>query len=239
VDPHTATNQRLWDELAPLHAASEYYDVDSFLEGKDTLTEVEVAEVGDVRGKRLLHLMCHFGLDTLSWARRGANVTGVDFSESAIAIARDLAQRTGLDATFHCGDVLRAADELDDTFDVVFLSRGVIMWLTDLNALATTCAQLLRPRGTFYLYEIHPLVTTGQGSYFHSRDPAVVVKDGSYAVSDPGMAHQESHEWQHPIGDVVSALLGAGIRLEFLHEFPDADGRLPAMFSVRGHSLSS
>lgn len=86
MDPHTATNQRLWDELAPMHAASEYYDVESFLRGRDTLTDVEVAEVGEVRGKRLVHLMCHFGLDTLSWARRGATVTGVDFSEAAIAL---------------------------------------------------------------------------------------------------------------------------------------------------------
>ncbi|MBM7788520.1 class I SAM-dependent methyltransferase [Tenggerimyces flavus] len=239
MDAHTATNQRLWDELAPLHAASEFYDVDAFLRGKDTLADVEVAEVGDVRGKRLLHLMCHFGQDTLSWARRGAQVTGLDFSAEALAIARDLAKRAGIEATFQQGDVMRAADELDDTFDIVFLSRGVLVWLEDLTALASICARLLRPGGTFYLYELHPLVTAGDSGYFHASDPAVVVKDGSYAVTDPGMTHQESHEWQHSLGDVVSALIDAGIQLEFLHEFPGDDGRSPSMFSVRGHSLRS
>ncbi|MFD2078749.1 Methyltransferase domain-containing protein [Actinopolymorpha cephalotaxi] len=259
MDQHTTVNQAMWNELAPLHAASDYYDVESFLRGKSTLGALELAEVGDVTGKRLLHLMCHFGMDTLSWVREGAQVTGVDFSEEAIGIARDLATRTNTEAEFVVCDVLAAADHLNDTYDVVFLSKGVLMWIGDLDAWAATCARLLRPGGVLYVLDYHPLAMalsesgsaegglTLHGSYFGRADPTVVVKDGSYAVSDAGMAHQESREWTHTLGEVVTAVARAGITIEFLHEFParaggmpmpnlDRDGvrdELPAMFSVR------
>lgn len=229
MDTHASVNQKLWDELAPLHAASRYYDVDAFVAGSSTLGAVELEEVGDVSGKRLVHLMCHFGMDTVSWARRGAHVTGVDFSAEAIRIARDLADQVHTPAEFVCADVLQAADVLADTFDIVFLSRGVLMWIEDIDAWAEVCARLLRPGGVFYLLDNHPLALaatetdnglTVHGSYFHSAEPAVVVKDGSYAVTDPGMRHQESREWNHSLGEVVTALVRAGIRIDFLHEFP-------------------
>ncbi|MGW0232233.1 methyltransferase domain-containing protein [Actinopolymorpha singaporensis] len=260
MDQHTTVNQALWNELAPLHAASDFYDVQSFLRGTGTLGELELAEVGDVTGKSLLHLMCHFGLDTLSWVREGARVTGVDFSEQAIGIARDLADRTNTEAEFVVCDVLAAAEHLNDTYDVVFLSKGVLMWIGDLDAWAGTCARLLRPGGVLYVLDHHPLALalsdSGSaegglalhGSYFGRPVPTVVVKDGSYAVADAGLAHQESREWTHTLGEVVTALVRAGIAIEFLHEFParagdmpfpnlDRDGlrdELPAMFSVRG-----
>ena len=257
MDAHTAVNQRLWDELAPLHAASDFYDVDAFLRGSSTLEVIELGEVGDVAGKRLIHLMCHIGLDTLSWARRGAHVTGVDFSAESVAVARDLADRAGLAADFVCSDVLDLPGRIDATFDVVFLSKGVLMWIEDLAAWAEACVRLLRPGGVFYLLEIHPLVMavgqtetglTQQGSYFHTRQPAVVVKDGSYAVPDAVLANKESREWTHSLGDVVTALVQAGIRIEFLHEFPapeqsrvlpslesdDPQHLLPALYSIRG-----
>jgi SAM-dependent methyltransferase len=257
MDTHTTINQRLWDELAPLHAASSYYDVQSFLDGTETLEDTEVREVGEVAGKRLVHLMCHFGMDTLSWARRGASVTGLDFSAQAVDIATKLATQVGVEADFVCADVMTAAGRLDDAYDVVFLSKGVMMWIEDLTAWAQVCADLLKPGGVFYLLEFHPLALalseteTGlalQGSYFHSPEPQIVVNDGSYAVADAGMAHQESREWTHPVGDIVTALIGAGIRIEFLHEFraseleftktpgttvPTGD-YLPATFSIRG-----
>ncbi|HZC27095.1 MAG TPA: class I SAM-dependent methyltransferase [Actinopolymorphaceae bacterium] len=265
MDTHTSVNQKLWDELAPLHAASRHYAVDAFVAGADTLGAVELFEVGDVSGKRLVHLMCHFGMDTLSWARRGAQVTGVDFSSEAIRIARELTARVRTPAEFVCSDVLLAADVLADTFDIVFLSRGVLMWIEDIDAWARVCARLLRPGGVFYLLDNHPLalavtetadgIAVG-GSYFHSAEPVAVVQDGSYAVTDPGMRHQESREWTHSLGEVVTALVGAGIRIEFLHEFPgevtatansegdtaphewseDASARhqLPGIYSVRG-----
>jgi SAM-dependent methyltransferase len=266
MDTHANVNQKLWDELAPLHAASRYYDVDAFVAGASTLGAIELEEVGAVGGKRLVHLMCHFGMDTLSWARRGAQVTGVDFSAEAIRIARELAEQVRTPAEFVCADVLQAADAVADTFDIVFLSRGVLMWIEDIDAWATACARLLRPGGVFYLLDNHPLAlaltetddgVSVHGDYFHSTEPVVVVKDGSYAVADPGMRHQESREWNHSLGEVVTALVRAGIRIEFLHEFPgdatatavsagapgpqdwtgrraSARRRLPGLYSVRG-----
>jgi 2-polyprenyl-3-methyl-5-hydroxy-6-metoxy-1,4-benzoquinol methylase len=252
MDAHTGVNQRFWDEIAPLHAASDYYDVDGFLAGATTLGDVEVAEVGGVTGLRMAHLMCHFGLDTMSWARRGAQVTGVDFSIEAISIARGLAERADLDVPFVCADVLDADRHLGrHTYDVVFLSRGVLMWVEDIPALAEVCASLLKPGGLFYLLDVHPLAMviaqTAAGlhlqrSYFHSPTPSAVSTDGSYAVSDAGLRNRETHEWTHSVGEVVTALINAGIRIEFLHEFPadlpTAGGSvapdLPGLFSVRG-----
>lgn len=258
MDAHTAVNQKLWNELAPLHADSAHYDTASFLRGEDPLGDLEVAEVGDVAGKRLVHLMCHFGMDTLSWERRGARVTGVDFSAEAIAIARELTGRIGAEAQFVCCDVTQAADRLEGTFDIVFLSKGVMMWIRDLAAWADTCARLLTPGGVFYVLDYHPLANavsyTEAGlalhrSYFHDPEPAVVVEDGSYAVPDAVLQHKESREWTHTLGDIVTALIRAGIGIEFLHEFPAAatEGMpvpqldaaptrfdLPAMFSLRG-----
>ncbi len=198
----------------------------------------------------MAHLMCHIGLDSLSWARRGAQVTGVDFSAEAVRIAQGLAERSGVGATFVPSDVLGAADRLGHSaFDIVFLSRGVLMWIEDLPAWADACAALLKPGGVFYLLDVHPIAMTISptdsgfalhGSYFHSPDPAVVVKDGSYAVSDVGMQHQETREWNHSLGDVVTALVDAGIRIEFLHEFPgdeklpSGSAQLPGLYSIRG-----
>lgn len=260
MDDHTTVNRKFWDEIAPHHASSDHYDVESFIAGGDTLGQIEVAEVGDVVDKQMVHLMCHIGLDTLSWARRGAQVTGVDFSDAALEIARTLADRTGLKAEFVRSDVTIAPESLQGrTFDIVFLSRGVLMWLGDLDAWAGACARLLRPGGIFYLLDIHPLgmaveqTETGirlTRSYFSDSTPDITVEDGSYAVHDVGLTNTETHEWIHPLGDVVSALIRAGITIEFLHEFrtdshapttlgPDAEHagvpELPGLFSVRGH----
>jgi len=259
VDEHTAVNRDFWDEVAPHHEASEFYDVESFVAGRDTLGDIEVAELGDMAGRRMVHLQCHIGLDTLSWARRGVDVTGVDFSPASLKIARDLARRTGLSARFVESDVYTAAATLGDTYDVVFTTRGVLMWLGDLAAWARTCARLLRPGGVFYLLDIHPLgmalEQTDDGlrlaaNYFGSGLPDITREDRSYAVQDVGLANQETREWIHPVGSVVSALIDAGITIDFLHEWPtdefapttlsssDAHAgvpQLPGVFSVRGH----
>jgi SAM-dependent methyltransferase len=259
MDEHTRVNRKFWDEVSPHHAASDFYDVESFINGADTLGAIESAELGDLSGQRMVHLQCHIGLDTLSWARRGVDVTGVDFSPASSAIACDLARRTELSAHFVEADVYAAADVLGDTYDIVFTSRGVLMWLGDLPAWARTCAALLRPGGTFYLLDIHPLSMaleqTDSGlhlasSYFGSAEPDITREDRSYAVHDVGLANQETHEWIHPVGEVVSALIDAGIVIDFLREWPTDDcapttlsaddvhagvPQLPGLFSVRGH----
>lgn len=254
------TNRLLWDELAPLHAASAFYDVARFRSGSCTLGAIERREVGDVEGKRLLHLLCHLGLDSLSWSRLGAIVTGVDLSPVSVAFAQALAAQSGIAASFVCSNVYDVAARLRPPYDIVFLSKGVLPWLPDLPALAATVAGLLRPGGVFYLLDAHPLTYAlreddqrlhVKGTYFETAHPAKVVADGSYAVPGATLTNATSFEWTHSLGDVVTALAGAGIRLEFLHEFPatmSGDGptlhgswrsqaarrSLPAMFSVRG-----
>lgn len=259
MDEHTSVNRLFWDEISPHHAASDHYDIQSFLDGQNTLGAIELAEVGDVAGKQMLHLQCHIGLDTLSWARRGAEVTGVDFSPAALDIARDLATQTGADARFVVSDVMDAATTLDDTYDIVFTSRGVLMWFSDLTRWAGVCYQLLRPGGMFYLLDIHPLgmaieqTDTGirlARSYFAAEDPDVTSEDGSYAVHDVGLTNTTTHEWIHPIGDVLTALINAGITIDSLREWPtDTHApttlssseehagipQLPGLFSIRGH----
>src|SRR2546422_9122572 len=150
------TNRRHWDELVPLHMQTRFYDVDSFRAGASSLHALEIEEVGGVGGKSLLHLQCHFGLDTLSWARRGATVTGVDFSPAAIEAARGLALETGLDAQFVETDLYSLPDNLQGQFDIVYTSYGVVFWLPDVRRWAEVAARFVKPGGFFYIAEFHP-----------------------------------------------------------------------------------
>ena len=161
-------NRRQWDERAPLHVASEFYDVDGFRAGRSTLRAVEVEEVGDVTGRELLHLQCHFGLDTLSWARRGARVTGLDFSESAVEAARALADAEGIDAEFVCANVYDAVAALSGrTYDVVYTGIGALCWLPDIDRWAATAGALVKPGGSLYVFEHHPFIgALGMGDRF-------------------------------------------------------------------------
>lgn len=259
MSEHAAVNQAFWDEIAPHHAASEFYAVEQFLSNRDSLGEIERTELGSVSGLSICHLQCHIGLDSLSLAARGATVTGLDFSTESLRVARDLAHRTGISADFVQADVLDAAATLAATYDLVFTTRGVVMWINDLARWADNCVTLLRPGGTFYLLDVHPLAMvlhpsvsgfTLASSYFGDSEPTVTSADASYAVRDVGLKHQETREWVHPIGDVVSALADAGMLIDFLHEHPSdvntptslstdpdrgAEAQLPALYSVRAH----
>lgn len=151
-------NRGYWDEATRLHLRGDLYGVQEFKAGGCRLHRVEVEEVGDVRGKRLLHLQCHFGLDTLSWARHGAVVTGVDFSTESIAGARRLAGETGIQAEFVCSDLYELPETLPSfhSFDIVYTSYGVLCWLPDLASWAGVIARYLKPGGFFYIAEAHP-----------------------------------------------------------------------------------
>ncbi|MYS86004.1 class I SAM-dependent methyltransferase [Embleya scabrispora] len=254
-------NRANWDERVPIHTASEFYDVAGFVAGKDALRDFELAEVGDVAGRTLLHLQCHFGLDTLSWARRGAVVTGLDFSEPAVAAATDLAARIGVDtARFVTSDVYDAVDTLEGrTFDIVYTGLGALCWLPDVDRWARTVADLVAPGGFLYLAEFHPFADvlaedgrTVELDYFR-RDAQTWDEPGTYADMAAPTSANVTIEWQHGIGDVVSALTAAGLRLEFLHEhdfslfarfpilerndgiyrFPADHRRVPLIYSLR------
>lgn len=222
-------NRALWDERVPIHAASDFYELDSFLAGKDALRDFERAEVGDVTGKSLLHLQCHIGVDTLSWARHGARVVGLDFSEPAVETARGLAREIGLPqerAAFVAADVHDAAQAVpDSSYDIVYTGIGALNWLPDTRRWAEVAASLVAPGGFLYLAEFHPVTDCLDDSdgreivhdYF-CRDAWVEETPGTYADVHAPTVHNRSVEWQHPIGDVVSALAETGLRIEFLHE---------------------
>jgi SAM-dependent methyltransferase len=232
MDEHRRANRALWNNWTALHARSSYYDVEGVKAGKSTLTSIEIDELGDVVGKSLLHLQCHFGLDTLSWARRGAEVTGVDFSEQAIELARSLAGELGLPARFVHSDVYDLPAALRDEFDIVFTSYGVLYWLPDLHRWAEIVARFLKPGGTFLIVEHHPFATVFEAGvdgalrvgrpYFGGPEPQQVESYGSYAEATSAFQGMQ-YGWQHPLSEVVNAVLAAGLRLEYLHEFPFSD----------------
>lgn len=230
MDEFMKSNREHWNEMASINVKSEFYDVEGFKQGKLSLLPIEREELGDVAGKSLLHLLCHFGLDTLSWARLGANVTGVDFSDKAIDLARSLSRETGLQSNFICADIYNLPKVLDETFDIVFASYGVLCWLPDIEEWARIVSRFLKPGGTFYIVELHPFINVFDNqrgiselnvyySYFHSAAPDKWESDGSYADREAILSHP-SYEWIYSIGDIINAILSAGLKIEFLHEFP-------------------
>jgi len=230
LDDFIRANLGLWNAWTEVHETSEFYDVEGFKEGKLSLRPIEVEELGDVRGKRLLHLQCHFGLDTLSWARLGAVATGVDFSEKAIALARELGAEVDVPATFVHSTIDALPDALEGEFNIVFTSYGAIEWLSDLDCWAGVIDRYLAPGGTFYMVEIHPFAQMLDdldahpelrfaGPYFPSGRPQRFDIRGSYADPDAPVK-AVAYSWTHNFAEIIDALLGVGLRLDYLHEFP-------------------
>ena len=226
-----ADNLAWWEERVPLHVDGEFYAVPAWLAGEEQLRQFELDELGDVSGLTLVHPQCHFGQDTLGWARHGASVTGVDFSPAAVEAARHLADRAGLSGRFVCADVYDAPVALgNERFDVVYTGLGAVNWLDDLQRWAGSIAALCRPGGTFYLAEFHPFSTVfddeTDGSdlevrydYFdHEWHDTAETYTGSYGAEGIDTAHNDTHEHVWTLGEVVSAVISAGFDLEFLHE---------------------
>lgn len=221
-------NRRYWEDVVPVHAASSFYNVDGFKAGGITLDELERGEVGDVTGKSLLHLQCHFGLDTLSWARLGARVTGVDYAEAAVQTARDLAAQCELDASFTCCNVYDLPQQLHEQFDIVYTSYGVLCWLSDIREWARIAASYVKPGGFFYIAEFHPFayVFDDEADHLAYRYPYFATQPirwelaGTYTNPEDQLDKHVDYEWTYRVGEVVTALIDAGLRLEFLHEHP-------------------
>lgn len=222
------SNRLLWDEMARVHIRA-YPDVQLLRDGHEVLDEIELREVGEVAGKRLLHLQCHIGTDTLAWARRGAIVTGVDFSGEAIRLAEALQDELGLDARFVQANIYDLPDVLLEDFDIVYTSRGVLCWLRDLGEWARIVARHLTPGGMFYLMEAHPILNALEERapaepafvhpYFHRPDP-VRWEAGGPDYADPShRLEHPSHEWIWSLSDIVNAVLKAGLTIEFLNEY--------------------
>ncbi len=224
-------NLSTWDERAALHMrdTSGFYAIDRFRAGEDVLMPIESEEIGDVAGKHVLHLQCHIGLDTLCLARRGAFVTGLDFSSEAIKSAQALAKETGLEeAYFVQADVYDAAHVLEGGFDMIFVNFGSLNWLPDLWRWAEIVAELLAPGGSLYIAEQHPSLSVMQESdgrlspgvdfVTPSDEPVVTDTPTSYNENGTQLVNSRLHEWEHPLSEILGSLLEAGLQLDFFHE---------------------
>jgi len=245
LDDYLKANLASWDEAVAVHVGSEFYDVAGFKAGRTSLGEIELEELGPFvgEGTSLLHLQCHFGLDTLSWARRGAVVTGADFSGEAIRTARALAAEVGLSAraSFVQSDVEHLPDALAGRFDVVFTSWGALIWLGDLERWAEVVAHFLKPGGTFFIAEFHPYAfLLAEDStpdslrigypYFMYGVPQRFDEDGDYADPEAKQEHTVTFEWLHGFAEIIDPLLQRGLRLDSFRELPYTIPGLPFSF---------
>jgi SAM-dependent methyltransferase len=233
VDEALRSNRALWDAWTNIHVGSAFYDVEAFRNGERPIrvADYEREEVGSVEGKTLLHLQCHFGLDTLSWARLGATVTGIDFSDEAIAAARALAAELGIAARFVWSDLYRLPELLDEQFDIVYTSCGVLNWLPDIANWGRVAAHFVRPGGFLYVTEIHPVAQAFENDgvepgelrlaypYWSHPQPLRFDVHGSYADREAPTDGLVEYSWDHSLGEILTSLADAGLRLEFLHEF--------------------
>jgi SAM-dependent methyltransferase len=231
-DEFLAANRRNWDERVPIHRRDRagFYAVEEFLAGGKELHAIESGEIGDVAGKRLLHLQCHLGLDTLVLARRGAIVTGIDFSPAAIEEARRLAETVGLAARFICANVYdaRAAVAVAGLFDIVYTSWGTICWLPELSAWARTISALLAPGGVFYFADAHPnvlILEERDGRLVHewpldtpAEHPLIFDEPVTYSGDPTPLVATRTYQWIHSVSRIINSLIDAGLTIEFVHE---------------------
>ncbi len=234
---HLAANKALWNARVDVHAASAFYDVAGWKAGATSLKKIELDLLGEVRGERLLHLQCHFGQDTLSLARMGAEVTGLDLSDKAIAKARELATEMGLAATFVESDVLAMTEAVTGPFDTIFTSYGVTGWLPTLDGWGQQIAALLKPGGRFVIVEFHPFIWMYDGpmdmiaySYFNVA-PIIEIAEGTYTDGGEDLKN-EAYYWNHSLSDVFQALRGAGLEVTQISEdnytpYKLADNQVP------------
>ncbi len=237
-------NKQSWNKRTSVHKDSAFYDLASFKNRKSSLNKIELEELGDVKGKTLLHLQCHFGMDTMSWAREGAIVTGVDFSDEAIKLAQELSTELNIPAHFICANVYdllkslkvsptgvpeqgegKEHSLLEGVFDIVFTSYGTIGWLPDLDAWAGIVAHFLKPGGTFYIADFHPALWMMDDNFEHIKynyfNTEVITEEisGTYSDRDAPIKSIE-HGWNHPFSEIISSLLKHNLQIQLFNEFP-------------------
>jgi len=233
TEDYRDVNRASWDERAPAHAASPGYSVQRFIDDPTFISGVvsfDVPRLGDIRGLRGVHLQCHIGTDTVSLSRLGARMTGLDFSAPALAEARRLAAAVGADVDFVESDLYSAPDVLERaSYDLVFTGIGALCWLPDIRRWAGVVAALLRPGGRLFIREGHPMLWSLEDTrqdgllvveypYFERPEPMVFDEGGTYVDTDVEFQHNVTHEWNHGLGEVVTALLTEGFELTMLEE---------------------
>lgn len=217
-------NRQSWNNRVDAHLKSEFYDVEGFLNGKTSLNEIELNLLGDIKGKKILHLQCHFGQDTISLSRLGAIVTGVDLSDKAIESARQIAKETNSNATFICCNIYDLPNHLNEKFDIAFTSYGTIGWLPDLDNWAKIISTFLKPKGQFVLVEFHPVVWMFDDNFekigyrYFNSGAIVETENGTYADRDANIT-QSYVMWNHGISEVLNSLISNGLEINSFDEF--------------------
>lgn len=225
-------NKAHWNERVSIHKKSELYELESFKKGNNILHQLERNELGDIRGKTVLHLQCHFGMDTLSLEMLGAEVTGIDYSEEAISAACELRDEMKLKSEFILSDVYSLPEKLDKKFDIVYTSYGVLIWLPDLKKWADVISHFLKDNGFFYIAEVHPASAIFDNTvksvkdkilkvafpYFAGQEPQMFDEAGSYADKNAVTVNNVTYEWQHSLSEIFMSLINSGLKIEFFHE---------------------
>lgn len=217
-------NKKLWNAKTPIHVKSAFYNQSKFLEQGNSLNEVELNEVGDVEGKKILHLQCHFGQDSISWQKKGAEVTAIDLSDEAIEVAKKLNVQMNTNVHFICCNVYEINDHLTEQYDIILTSYGTIGWLPDLSIYTKLIHSFLKPGGFYYIVDFHPFIWTLDDEYtqfgYNYFNTGVISEeiDGTYADREATIRLKE-HGWNHPTSELLNALLQTGLKLEFFNEF--------------------
>ena len=217
-------NKQSWNNRTESHVNSEFYDMKGFLSGQNSLNEIELLLLGNIKGKSILHLQCHFGQDSISLSRLGAEVTGVDFSDKAISFAKQISTDTKSNTTFICCNIYDLPNYLDEEFDIVFTSYGTIGWLPDLNKWAGIVSKFLKPTGQFIFVEFHPVVWLFDDEFkkiaynYFNTEAIVETEEGTYADKSAPIS-QEYVMWNHPLSDVISSLLDNKLQLNTFQEY--------------------
>lgn len=253
-------NKTAWNLKTKIHIDSKFYNNDSFLAGESSLKDIELSLLGDIKGKSILHLQCHFGQDTISLSRLGAKVMGIDFSDHAIDYARNMAKTLAVDTQFLCSDIYELQKVLDRKFDIVFTSYGVIGWLPDMEQWAKIIARYLKPGGRFIMVEFHPVVWMFDDNFqsidynYFNTSEIVEQLEGSYTDGNSELKYT-TITWTHSLSEVINNLIKAGIRIFQFEEYDYSpyncfrqtvkmdknryrikhlDGKIPMIYAIEG-----
>lgn len=217
-------NRQSWNKRTDAHLKSEFYDMEGFLKGKSSLNDIELKLLGDIKGKSILHLQCHFGQDTISLSRLGAKATGVDLSDKAIESAQKITAETQSDTQFVCCDIYNLTNHLDSEFDIVFTSYGTIGWLPDLDKWAKIISRFLKPGGRFVFVEFHPVVWMFDNDFekifyrYFNSGAIIETESGTYADKTADIT-QEYITWNHSLSEVINSLIQNNLEINSLNEY--------------------
>lgn len=224
MEDYININKQTWNNKTDVHVVSDFYDNENFIKGKSTLKDIELELLGNISGKKILHLQCHFGQDSLSLSRMGAKVTGIDLSDKAIAKAQELNSQLQLDATFICCNIYDLPNHLTEKFDIIFTSYGTIGWLPDLTKWATIVSHFLNPSGKFIMAEFHPVVWMFDNDFkdvfysYFNIEPIIEDESGTYADRYSEI-QAKTITWNHPTSEVLNVLIQSGLEINSFNEF--------------------